>query len=82
MTYVELQNLTWPDAERLGAEGAIGLVTLASLEQHGPHLPLATDSLLGERVAYGTSRSAAGAVVATPVVRGGLATHHLAFAGR
>ena len=51
VTYVELQNLTWPEAERLGAEGAVGLVTLASLEQHGPHLPLATDSLLGERLA-------------------------------
>ena len=51
MTYIELQNLTWTEAEQLGKKGAIGLVTLASLEQHGPHLPLATDSLLAERAA-------------------------------
>ena len=81
MTYVELENLTWPEAKRLGAEGALGLVTLASLEQHGPHLPLATDALLGERLARDVAERLSGPVVVTPVVRGGLSTHHLAFAG-
>jgi creatinine amidohydrolase len=81
VTYVELQNLTWPEAERLGAEGAVGLVTLASLEQHGPHLPLATDSLLGERLAREIAERLSGPVIVTPVVRGGLSTHHLAFPG-
>ncbi|HZQ64642.1 MAG TPA: creatininase family protein [Gaiellaceae bacterium] len=81
MTYVELQNLTWPEAEQLGRDGAIGLVTLASLEQHGPHLPLATDSLLAERAARDVAGRLAGPVVAAPVVRGGLSTHHLAFPG-
>jgi creatinine amidohydrolase len=81
MTYVELESLTWPEAERLGAEGALGLVTLASLEQHGPHLPLATDALLGERLARDVAEQLPGSVVVTPVVRGGLSTHHLGFAG-
>lgn len=81
MSYVELQNLTWPEAERLGAEGAVGLVTLAALEQHGPHLPLATDSLLGERLAREIAERLPGPVIVTPVVRGGLSTHHLAFPG-
>lgn len=81
MTYVELQNLTWPEAEQLGRDGAIGLVTLASLEQHGPHLPLATDALLGERLALEVAERLPGSVVTTPVVRGGLSTHHIAFAG-
>jgi creatinine amidohydrolase len=81
LTYVDLQMLTWPEAEQLGSAGAIGLVTLASLEQHGPHLPLATDSLLGERLARDVAERLPGPVVVTPVVRGGLSTHHLAFAG-
>ena len=76
-----MQNLTWPEAERLGEEGAIGLVSLASLEQHGPHLPLATDSLLAERLARDIAGRLPGPVVVTPVVRGGLSTHHLAFPG-
>ena len=81
MTYVELQNLTWPEAEQLGRDRAVGLVTLASLEQHGPHLPLATDSLLAERAAREIADRLPGPVAAAPVVRGGLSTHHLAFPG-
>jgi creatinine amidohydrolase len=81
MTFVELQHLTWPEAQKLGGEGAVGLVTLASLEQHGPHLPLATDSLLGERLARDAAEQMPVPVIVTPVVRGGLSTHHLAFPG-
>jgi creatinine amidohydrolase/Fe(II)-dependent formamide hydrolase-like protein len=81
MTFVALETLTWPEAERLGAAGAVGLVALASLEQHGPHLPLATDSLIAERVAYDVAERLEGPVVTAPVVRGGLSTHHLAFPG-
>jgi creatinine amidohydrolase len=81
MSYVALENLTWPEAERLGGEGAVGLVPLASLEQHGPHLPLATDSLLAERLAREVAELLAAQTVVTPVVRGGLSTHHLGFPG-
>ncbi len=81
MTFVALETLTWPEAERVGAAGAVGLVALASLEQHGPHLPLATDSLIAERVALEIAGRLSGPVVVTPVVRGGLSTHHLAFPG-
>lgn len=81
MSFVALETLTWPEAEKLGAEGAVGLVTLASLEQHGPHLPLATDSLLGEGLAREVAERLSGPVVVTPVVRGGLSAHHLGFPG-
>jgi creatinine amidohydrolase len=81
VTYVELERLTWREAERHGRDGAIGLVPLASLEQHGPHLPLATDALLGERLARAVADRLPGPVVVTPVARGGLSTHHIAFAG-
>jgi len=76
-----MENLTWPEAERLGAEGATGLVSLGSVEQHGPHLPLATDSLLAERLAREIAERLPGPVVVAPVVRGGLSTHHLGFPG-
>ena len=81
MTFVALETLTWTEAERLGAAGAVGLVALAALEQHGPHLPLATDSLIAERVAFEVAARLSGPVVVMPVVRGGLSTHHLAFPG-
>jgi creatinine amidohydrolase len=81
VTFVALETLTWPEAERIGAAGAVGLVALASLEQHGPHLPLATDSLIAERLAREVAERLPPPVVTAPVVRGGLSTHHLAFPG-
>ena len=39
-----LADLTWPEAARLAAEGALLAVPVGSTEQHGPHLPLSTDT--------------------------------------
>jgi creatinine amidohydrolase/Fe(II)-dependent formamide hydrolase-like protein len=39
-----LGDLTWPEAERLAAAGAVLAVPVGSTEQHGPHLPLSTDT--------------------------------------
>ncbi|TYL71859.1 creatininase family protein [Bradyrhizobium cytisi] len=40
-------------------EDAIVIVPVGALEQHGPHLPIEIDSLLGETVALRTARLAA-----------------------
>lgn len=44
----KLARACWPDV-RAGAQ--VVLVPLGSCEQHGPHLPLATDTLVAEAVA-------------------------------
>src|SRR5690606_3024760 len=38
-----LADLTWPEVEQRAAAGAVLAVPLGATEQHGPHLPLATD---------------------------------------
>jgi creatinine amidohydrolase len=45
-----LAHWTREEANRLGS-GTVVIVPVGALEQHGPHLPLATDSILVERVA-------------------------------
>lgn len=45
----ELKNLTWPQAELLQRD--ILIVPLGSIEQHGPHLPLDTDSVIAAAIA-------------------------------
>jgi creatinine amidohydrolase len=63
---------------------AIVILPIASLEQHGPHLPVEVDSLLGETVA---SRTAAKMlpngqpVLVLPVLWTGLSEHHMSFGG-
>src|SRR6185437_11565358 len=63
---------------------AIVILPVASLEQHGPHLPVEVDSRLGEAVA---ARAAAKVqekgqpVLVLPVLWTGLSEHHMSFGG-
>ena len=57
---------------------------VAALEQHGPHLPVEVDSILGETVAVRTARKIAERgqpAVALPVLWTGLSEHHMSFGG-
>jgi len=56
------------------------IICAASSEQHGPHLPEATDEMLGEALAGRLARELGDALVA-PVIRPGCSEHHMAFAG-
>ncbi len=64
--------------------GAVVIVPVASLEQHGPHLPVEVDSRLGEQVALRTARKmlARGTdALVLPVLWTGLSEHHMSFGG-
>lgn len=51
-----------PEIRALAAEsGSILVIPVGSVEQHGEHLPVATDSLLAEAVAHGGVAAASGA---------------------
>ena len=45
-----LDTLTWPEAGRLLARDSRLLFAVGALEQHGPHLPLGTNTFLAEAV--------------------------------
>ena len=50
-----LDALTWPEAGRLLARDSRLLLAVGALEQHGPHLPLGTNTFLAEAVARAVS---------------------------
>lgn len=53
---VILENLAWPEiAELRGKHGGLLLLPLGATEQHGPHLPVAMDTLLAEAVCHAAS---------------------------
>ncbi len=73
--------MTWPEIESAVAAGTRRvIVCAASSEQHGPHLPEATDALLGAEYAVRLARLLGNTLVA-PVIRPGCSEHHMAFAG-
>ncbi|WP_049985419.1 creatininase family protein [Halobellus rufus] len=70
---------TWPELGEYVAEESVAIVPLGSTEQHGPHLPLATDHLIAE----GLAREAAERTgfLCTPTVNVGVSPHHRQFHG-
>jgi creatinine amidohydrolase len=82
MSFVALAELTWADAAELRErDDVVGLVPTGAVEQHGPHLPLATDFLIAEQLARAVAEALPVPVVVAPVLAGGLSDHHLAFPG-
>jgi len=69
-----LGDTTWPEAGDHLADGSLALVPLGSTEQHGPHLPLATDHLIAEALAREAADRAG--VLCTPTVTVGVSAHH------
>jgi creatinine amidohydrolase len=75
-----LADLTWPEAARLAAEGALLAVPVGSTEQHGPHLPLSTDTDIAAALAVRLAALRSGVVIAPPVSYGS-SGEHAGFAG-
>jgi mycofactocin system creatininase family protein len=76
---VELGDATWPDIEATG-RACVLAVPVGSLEQHGPHLPLDTDTQIAVELARRLSRSRSDVITAPPVAYGA-SGEHAAFAG-
>jgi creatinine amidohydrolase len=75
-----LADLAWPDVAERAAAGAVLAVPLGSTEQHGPHLPLSTDT----DIAVALCRRLAAArpdVLIAPAVAYGSSGEHDGFAG-
>jgi creatinine amidohydrolase len=70
---------SWPDLDAYFENESLALVPLGSTEQHGPHLPLATDHLIAE----GFARAAADRTgfLRTPTINVGVSPHHRQFHG-
>jgi creatinine amidohydrolase len=77
------QDRTTADFRRLSPEATVALLPVAAVEQHGPHLPLATDAVIND----GLIRAALPLVPANvtllvlPALTVGLSPEHTSFAG-
>jgi len=76
-----MSNMTWEEIRDAIRNGFTSVVFgVASFEQHGPQLPISTDTLLGGEVA---TRVAAklGKTLVAPTIRPGYSPHHMTFPG-
>jgi creatinine amidohydrolase len=72
--------MTWLDADAASRDVVV-LIPTGSCEQHGPHLPLFTDSILATAAAEAVERRLPEKTLLTPTLWLGASGHHLAMAG-
>jgi mycofactocin precursor peptide peptidase len=71
---------TWPELEGLASSGAVLVVPVGATEQHGPHLPVTTDTDIAVAVTA-TAAALDPLLVAAPPVAYGSSGEHAGFAG-
>jgi len=73
--------MTWPDVESALAAGIrSAVIAVGAIEQHGPHLPLATDTIIATETARRVAERMPG-VLLGPTLPIGVSLHHLSFPG-
>lgn len=70
-----LADLAWPDVGVRAAAGALLAVPLGSTEQHGPHLPLSTDTDVAVALCSRLAATRDDVLVAPPVAYGSSGEH-------
>mgnify|MGYP005836445501 CR=1 FL=1 len=84
MTTVEWARLTAPELNDLAKRDALVILPVASLEQHGPHLPTSVDTALATEISLRAARllvARGESVVVLPCQWLGMSEHHFPFGG-
>jgi creatinine amidohydrolase len=74
-------EMTWPEIKEAAAAGRVAVVPVATIEDHGPHLPVDTDVLLCTAVCERAVARAADRAVLVPPINHGYSPHHMDFPG-
>lgn len=77
---MQLSEMKWPQMAKLSRDMPV-VIPIAALEQHGPHMPVFTDSLLLGEVVRRISEPLHGRVLFAPLFWLGNSHHHLDFPG-
>ena len=76
----EYGKLTWEDVRDADKDRVV-ILNVSATEDHGPHMPLDTDTVLGMAVAEGVAAAAPDEVLVMPPVPYGFNEHHKDFPG-
>lgn len=81
MKTVKMEDMNWPDIKKAIDEGFTTVVVgVGSTEQHGPHLPTKTDTMIGDMLAFRFAMEW-GKALQAKTIPVGCSEHHLAFPG-
>jgi len=81
MVKIQISEMSWVDIQKAVVKGFSTVVfAVGSNEQHGPHLPTSTDSLIGDALANRVARKL-GRALQAPSINVGCSEHHMALPG-
>jgi len=75
------ERLTWPEVRRAAAEDRVALIPVATLEDHGPHLPIDADLRIVAEICRRAAEQAPDEIVLLPAIPHGYSPHHMDFPG-
>ena len=75
------EELSWPEIKEVAEEDRVVLLPTATLEDHGPHLPIVTDVTIAAEVSRRAAERVPGDVLLMPVNYHGYSPHHADFPG-
>jgi creatinine amidohydrolase len=78
---MRFEELSSRDVDGLDRDRTVLILPLGSVEQHGHHMPLGTDTMLAHAVALAAAERLEGRVVVLPPPWYGFSAHHMRFAG-
>jgi creatinine amidohydrolase len=74
-------RLTWPEVARLAGEDRVCVIPVATLEDHGHHLPIDADLRIVDEICRRAAEEIVDEVVLLPAVPHGYSPHHMDFPG-
>lgn len=77
---MRLEDMTWQQVDAIDRSTVV-VVPFGAMEQHGPHLPLKTDALIGEAIGRRLDAACGGKLLVLPQQWLGLSPHHMRFPG-
>jgi creatinine amidohydrolase len=80
-TPLEYGRLTWPEVAEVAAEDRVCLIPVATLEDHGHHLPIDADLRIVDEICRRAAAAAPDETVLLPAVPHGYSPHHMDFPG-
>src|SRR4051812_42898507 len=75
------RTLTWTESRERARQGAVIIIPVAAIEQHGYHLPVDVDNVLVEHVTEEAARRSEGRILTAPMIHYGFNEHNMGFPG-
>jgi creatinine amidohydrolase len=75
------ERLTWPEVRKAAEEDLVCLIPVATLEDHGPHLPIDTDLRITAEICRRAADEAPDEILLLPPIPHGYSPHHMDFPG-